>query len=291
MPSLDYLHVDVFSSRPYGGNSLPVFYDAPELTADQMLAITQELRQFEAVFLRQRDGERVVSARVFDLFEELPFAGHPLVGAAAALEHLRGSGSGGVWTLDLSGRQIRVGVEERQDVLSATLDAGTAEFLAETNEPATVARAFSLSEAEVHDVLPMQVVSTGLRYLVVPVRAGGLGNARVAHDLGALLASFGAQFAVLLDPHAREIRHWNNDGVIEDIATGSAAGVVAAYCVRHGLASPGETFALAQGRFVGRPSRIEVRVDGSHGEGLSVQIGGPVSIVGRGTLNHAPAAL
>jgi len=291
MPSLDYLHVNVFSAVPYGGNGLPVFYDAPELTAAQMLAITRELRQFEAIFLRPTGEQRVVSARVFDLFEELPFAGHPLLGAAAALEHLQGAKGGGQWALDLSERRVHLDVQQHEGGLSASLDAGIAEFLGDAGDRAVVARAFSLTEADLNGALPQQVASTGLRYLVVPVRSGRLGDARVAHDLGDLLASFGAQFAVLLDPDAREIRHWNNDGVIEDIATGSAASIVAAYCVRHGLAAAGEAFALAQGRFLGRPSRIEVRVDKGRTGELSVTIGGPVVVLGRGALDRAPTAI
>ncbi len=290
MPSLDYLHVDVFSSGPYGGNSLPVFYDAPELTAAQMLTITQELRQFEAIFLRITREDRVVSARVFDLFEELPFAGHPLVGAAAALEHVFGSAAGRDWTLDLAGRAVPVTVEARPGGYSATLDAGVAAFLDDVDAHGEVAGAFSLSGTRLHPSLPLQVVSTGLRYLIVPLRPDCIRQARVAHDLSRLLAGVGAQFAVLLDPDALEIRHWNNDGVIEDVATGSAASVVAAYCVKHGLAPKGQTFALAQGRFVGRPSRIDVRVDEPASGQLSVKIGGPVTVLGRGTLNAAPAA-
>lgn len=288
MPSLDYLHVDVFSARPYGGNSLPVFYDAPELTTTQMLGITQELRQFETIFLQRTATATLVRARVFDLFEELPFAGHPIIGAAVALQHLAGPHAGGTWTFDLSGRQVTVEVECSGDGYSALLDQGAPEYLGVVGERAAVARAFSLAEADLDPALPLEVVSTGLRYLVVPLGPDRIGHARVAHDLTDLLRQLGAQFAVLFDPVRREIRHWNNDGVIEDTATGSAAGVVAAYCVEHGLAPPGDTFVLAQGRFTGRPSTLRVHVRHSAGVASSVTVGGLVAILGRGTLDHAP---
>ena len=74
--SLEYFLVDVFSPIPYSGNSLPVFPDASGLSPGQMLHITQELRHFEAIFLESTDHMNTVRARVFDLFEELPFAGH-----------------------------------------------------------------------------------------------------------------------------------------------------------------------------------------------------------------------
>ena len=88
-----YSHVDVFSRVPFGGNSLPVFHDAADLTASQMLRITQEMRHFEAVFLTPTDEPNTVGARIFDLFEELPFAGHPIIGAAAVL-HRRSEAGG-----------------------------------------------------------------------------------------------------------------------------------------------------------------------------------------------------
>lgn len=90
MTALDYLHVDVFAPHAYAGNSLPVFIDASDLDGRQMLTVTQELRHFEAIFLTPTDDAQRYRARIFDLFEELPFAGHPLIGAAAALHH--GSG-------------------------------------------------------------------------------------------------------------------------------------------------------------------------------------------------------
>lgn len=79
----EYRHVDVFSPRPYSGNSLPVFPDARGLSAEQMLCITKELRHFEAIFLERQTDSSGVCARVFDLCQELPFAGHPVIGAAA----------------------------------------------------------------------------------------------------------------------------------------------------------------------------------------------------------------
>ena len=89
--NLDYSHVDVFSRVPFGGNSLPVFPDAADLTAEQMLRITQEMRHFEAIFLQPTDQPGTVRARIFDLFEELPFAGHPIIGAAAVLHERSGA--------------------------------------------------------------------------------------------------------------------------------------------------------------------------------------------------------
>lgn len=94
MSSLEDIHVDVFTRAPYRGNSLPVFPDARGLSGEEMLRIAQELRHFEAIFLEPTEAEDRVLVRVFDLFEELPFAGHPLIGAAATLHHRLGVHAG-----------------------------------------------------------------------------------------------------------------------------------------------------------------------------------------------------
>ena len=92
---------------------------------------------------------------------------------------------------------------------------------------------------ESHDLrdLPLQVVSTGLPYLIVPVTPVGLTHARVSRGLEEWLSRLGAKFVCLLDTDAREGRTWDNAGDVEDIATGSAAGPAAAYLLQHRLTS------------------------------------------------------
>lgn len=288
MTPVEYLHVDVFGEGPYGGNSLPVFHACPDLAPAAMLAITRELRHFEAIFLQPEPGLRRVKARVFDLIEELPFAGHPIIGAAAALQHLSAPRDGGVWTFDLTGRTVHVEIEARDAGYFGVLDQGAPRFLGEVDDRAAVARAFSLGDDDLDPRLPLEAASTGLRYLVVPLRPERIGAARIGADITGLVEAHGAQFAVLFDPATFEIRHWNNDGVMEDVATGSAAGVVGAYALKHGLASPGRRFALSQGRFTGRPSRLEVQADAAGGAITSVKVGGHAAIVGRGRLDVLP---
>ncbi len=111
----------------------------------------------------------------------------------------------------------------------------------------------------------MQVVSAGLPYLIVPV-AQGLDRARITvGDFEERLADVGAKFVYVFDPDQREGRSWDNAGVLEDVATGSAAGPAAAFLAAHGLAAPDETIVISQGRFAGRPSVIVVTPD-SQGE-------------------------
>ena len=104
MDSVNYFHVDVFATRPITGNGLTVFMDTATWSAPSMLRVAQEMRQFESIFLSEVSptGAR---ARVFTVEEELPFAGHPLLGAAAVLPcstpYVRWYGWGGD---DLGGR-------------------------------------------------------------------------------------------------------------------------------------------------------------------------------------------
>lgn len=290
MPSLNYVHVDVFTTRPFSGNSLPVFLNAGGLDGSEMLSITQELRHFEAIFLEPTDEADAVRARIFDLVEELPFAGHPLLGAAAVLHDRSGRKEGFTWRFRLGNREVTVAVERTATGFSGLLDQGAPEFLGEAGGCDEVAKAFSLLPTDLDSDLPFEVVSTGLRYLIVPVRAGALERARIVSDITQLLLGRGAQFAVLFDKGAMEVRHWNNDGILEDVATGSAAGAIAAFCLKHGLVAANEQFTLHQGRFIGRPSRLQAVTEGSREAITKVKVGGDVVMVGRGTLDVRPGA-
>lgn len=286
--NLNYRHVDVFSRVPFGGNSLPVFPDAGDLTAEQMLRITQEMRHFEAIFLHATDRPGTVLARIFDLFEELPFAGHPIIGAAAVLHERSGAGGAQSWRFQLASKTVEVRTEVTGRGYSGWLDQGVPEFSGTVDDGDQIARAFNLAPQDLAADLPMEVVSTGLRYLIVPVRPGVLARARISRDITDLLRDANAQFAVLLDESAVEVRHWNNDGILEDVATGSAAGTIGAYRLRHGLVCGGQTFTLNQGHFTGRPSELQVRPEGDSNRIETVHVGGDVSFVGHGAIEALP---
>jgi trans-2,3-dihydro-3-hydroxyanthranilate isomerase len=285
---LEYRHVDVFSQRPYGGNSLPVFLDSRGLSTQQMLQITKELRHFEAIFLEPTDDQGTVRARVFDHVGELEFAGHPIIGAAAVLHHVTGQRERCNWHVELPNTTVAIATERTPTGYFGLLDQGRPEFLGPVGVPQWIARAFGLEAGDLHATLPLEVVSTGLRYLIVPVGPEVLHRARIGRDITEELRSVGAQFAVLLDESTLEVRHWNNDGIIEDVATGSAAGTVGAYRLRHGLARGGEVFVLNQGRFTGRPSTLRVQPEGTGSRVDCVRVGGDVALVGRGILEARP---
>ena len=290
---LHYIHCDVFSPTPYNGNSLAVFPDSGDLTAAQMLRITQELRHFESVFLTASGTTGEFAARFFDLNEELPFAGHPIIGAACVL-HAQNGGSEGdrkTWLFELAGKRIvQIRTVKHDRMFKGILDQGRPEIVAVVprEKRAVFARAFCLKEDDLVPGLPLEIISTGLKYLIIPV-GRRMETAKItAPNLEDLLSEQGADYAYLFDPFKFEGRHWNNDGIVEDVATGSAAGVVGAYALRHGLTEPGEIFDLKQGHYMGRPSEIGVRAFGSRKDVSNVEISGDVSIVGTGKLFALP---
>jgi trans-2,3-dihydro-3-hydroxyanthranilate isomerase len=283
--TLPFSLVDVFAREPLSGNGLSVFLLDQELPTRVMQRITQEMRQFETIFLSRVERTSAVRARIFTMEEELRFAGHPIIGAAALLHSERHPAAETVLVkFAIAERSIEVTSRREGASYFAEMDQGVATFEAPIVDPGidTFLKALNLSRSDLHPSLTPQVVSTGLPYLIVPITAN-LEHTRVVHPrFEALLATVGAKFVYVLDVDRREGRTWDNDGRVEDIATGSAVGPAAAYLVEHGLASPGERIVFAQGRFLNRPSELHAVVRGF--SKLGVSVGGQVCFVGNGEL-------
>lgn len=290
MRPLEYHHVDVFTSQPFAGNSLTVFPDSLGLTQAQMLAVTQEMRHFESIFLEPTGEPHTVRARIFDLLEELDFAGHPILGAASVLHTLANLTERQEWSFVLKQKTVTVSTERTASGYIARLNQGRPEFLGILPEArrAEFAAALNLAPSDLSAQYVPEVISTGLRYLVFPVESS-LERAQIVHsDFGALLETVNAQFVYLLDITSLEGRHWNNDGLTEDVATGSAAGTVGAYVMKHGRVAANQEFVLQQGRFTERPSQIRVRGEGSAHDITNVRVSGEVTSVGHGVLEALP---
>ena len=283
--TLPFWLVDVFAREPLSGNGLSIFLLDEGLPTHAMQRITQEMRQFETIFLRRIKQSSRFNARIFTMEEELPFAGHPVIGAAALL-HSELYSTEDVAHLEFVMQDRSINAVSRRQGTSyvAEMDQGIA-----TVEPPIPAakneafiKALNLSITDLTDDLPLQVVSTGLPYLIVPINSN-LEHAKiVVQDFEVMLATVGAKFVYVFQVGCLEGRTWDNDGRVEDIATGSAAGPAAAYLVTHKLASSGESLVLTQGRFLNRPSELYASVQG--GTEMSVTIKGQVCFVGNGTL-------
>lgn len=287
-----FAQFDVFSSHPFEGNSLAVLPDARGLSDQQMQAIAREMNLSETTFILPREPqverERGVRVRIFTVQEELPFAGHPTLGTAFLL---RGSTGAAEVILDLNVGKVPVRFEEKsgQPVFGEMTQAEPKFSL--THDRETVVRAAGLRDGDIDPSLPVQTVSTGLVFTVVPLR--GLEVIRRLHvDLKNaseyLERAGGGKFFYFVtretvDPAARlHARMLFYNG--EDPATGSAAGCAAAWMAANGVAQSDERVLIEQGIEIQRPSRIFVRASLRDNRVVNVRVGGNAVEVLRGEI-------
>lgn len=168
---MEYFHVDVFSNEILSGNGLTVVFCNEELEDDLMLKLTQEFKQFETIFVR-RIVDCIFSARIFTVNEELDFAGHPILGAAATIHsHIFGNEEDIAITFQLNQKTIIVNSKKSAEYYEVQMNQGKAEFLCEVSKEKRneYVHALNLSEENLSEEFPMEVVSTGLPYLLVPI--------------------------------------------------------------------------------------------------------------------------
>jgi trans-2,3-dihydro-3-hydroxyanthranilate isomerase len=290
MRRLNYVNVDVFTSQPLQGNQLAVFLDAAGLTAEQMQAIARETNLSETTFVVPRSAEETKErghrVRIFTVNEELPFAGHPTLGTAWVL---RSKGGGDEIVLDLQVGKVPVSFTEENGRPFGEMRQRDPE-LGQLHSREDVARAVGLEIRDIADDVPVQTVSTGMPFVIVPVAAlAALQSLSFSHQQAQryLDKSDGKFFYFVsretLDPaarlHARMI-FYNG----EDPATGSAAGCTAAWMAMHGVAANGERVLIEQGIETRRPSRIFVRAEKIGGRVVNVRVGGQAVEVARGEL-------
>jgi trans-2,3-dihydro-3-hydroxyanthranilate isomerase len=169
--TLPFVWLDVFTDRPLEGNQLAVFTDARGLSQEQMQAIARETKLSETTFIFPRDPkvelEQGVRVRIFTVDEELPFAGHPTLGTATVV---RGASGADTITLDLDAGKIPVSFRDENGLAFGEMRQRDPEFLG-LHRIEDVARATGLAAADIDDNLPIQTVSTGLPFTIVPVRS------------------------------------------------------------------------------------------------------------------------
>ncbi|MBF2709864.1 PhzF family phenazine biosynthesis protein [Flavobacterium soyangense] len=260
---MDYFHVDVFSNKPYSGNGLTIFIGTKDLDKGFMQLVTQEMRQFESIFLKQIN-ENTFRAYIFTMEEELDFAGHPLIGAAAILHDLfTKSVAKSNWIIELNEKSVAIETIKYDTYYSAQMNQGKAEFgtILSTQQEIEFLSYFNLTKEDKVDGMPFQVITTGLPYLIMPIKSASLAKAKITiPDLEEKLKAINAKFLYVLDIENLEGRTWDNLGLYEDVATGSAAGPVGAYLHKNNLLELETEMVLNQGRFLGRPSTIKIRI-------------------------------
>jgi trans-2,3-dihydro-3-hydroxyanthranilate isomerase len=309
----DFLQLDVFTDHVFHGNPLAVFPEAEGLTDDEMQKIAREMNLSETVFvLPSRDDMSLKRLRIFTPMIELPMAGHPVVGTWNALALSGGivpvpeGGSG--WTRihqELGIGILPVDIEfedgEPRQVVMTQGAFQTHNEVDDMHERAEIERALGLAPEDLDESLPIEVVSTGLPILVVPVRSlKALGRIRTSASLlsdaytraGASLCYAFTRETRDGSPSAAHARSFVPDlGIAEDPATGGAAGPLAAYLVKHGALTTRADdkgvfrFRIEQGDFMERPSRINTEVRRGEDEAIEeVRVGGAAVMVARGSL-------
>jgi trans-2,3-dihydro-3-hydroxyanthranilate isomerase len=280
---LSYEVVDVFAPRPYTGNPLAVVFDADDLSTGQCQALAFEFHLSETSFLcAPTDPGADYRVRIFTPFVELPFAGHPSVGAAHTLVRT-GRLPAGALRQECGAGVLDVVVDEA----GATLSGGRP-TLEDGPDPSALAAALGLSAADVVG-LPAHVAGCGLPFTFLAVRREVVDEA--VPDPAAL-GEFGvgegvsvvAWDAATSTAYARVFASdlaWG-----EDPATGSAALGTGVWLTAVGLISPDRTtdYTIRQGEFLGRPSVLSCTVTTSGGRATSATVSGTVLPVASGTI-------
>ncbi|HTZ33545.1 MAG TPA: PhzF family phenazine biosynthesis protein [Methylomirabilota bacterium] len=287
-----YYTLDVFTTTRFQGNPLAVITDGDGLSNDQMLAIAREMNLSETVFVQKPSDDRALARlRIFTTKEELKLAGHPVIGTWFLLAELGvvPAQEGGVHVLQQTGAgvlpvEIRFKDGRPQRV---TMTQKEAAFKPCKIDKKKLAAALGLTARDLDAKLAPEFVSTGIYNLMVPLRNRGA-LSRIAMnmtELAKLLKKEAAlAYCFTIGPnhhvHARGMMPWE---LYEDAATGSAAGSLGAYLVKHGKLGAGHTLHIAQGVEMGRPSEIEVEVTEA-GKKLTPRVSGAAVKVFEGVI-------
>jgi trans-2,3-dihydro-3-hydroxyanthranilate isomerase len=311
LTNLKFFIVDVFAEEKYAGNQLAVFVDAEHLTTAQMQRIAQEINYSETTFIlaaQPRHGGYDV--RIFTPAQELPFAGHPTLGTAYILQQQVIQQPVATVTLNLAVGQIPVSLRYLDAIPRSTqnpdldrsldLDAPALDRLWMRQNPPTfgevlavedMAPILGLAVAECDRRFPIQAVSTGVPFIIVPVVSlAALQRIKINVDqLFARVASLQAKQILVFCPETRDpanhlsVRVFAHAlGIPEDPATGSANGCLAGYLAEYGYFGPNPVdVRVEQGYEIGRPSLLGLQA-AKHADEIAVSVGGRVILVARG---------
>ena len=288
---LPFVQVDVFTSVPLEGNQLAVFADGSSLSDAEMQAIAKETNLSETTFILPRDAaterERGVRVRIFTTSEELPFAGHPTLGTAMVLRNDVQHGSAEEIALDLNVGRIPVRFSTRDDLPFGMMTQRDPEFKNKHSRE-DVAHAAGLAIGDIADDVPIQTVSTGNAFAIVPVKSLTVLQklSPTWANMKAYLDKSDAKFFYFvsretLNPEAQlQSRMIFYNG--EDPATGSAAGPCAAWAVQYGVVPADQQVLMEQGVEMKRRSRIFFSAGRNGRKIVNVRVGGHVAEVARG---------
>ena len=283
---MPYEVVDVFTDRPFTGNPLAVVFDADRLRTAQLQAIACEFNLSETVFvLPPTQPGATYRARIFTPAAELPFAGHPSVGAAVSVVR-RGLADAGEVVQECGAGLLPIAAGDDR----ATLTGGTP-TVGPPLDPAPLLAMVGLTEADLAGPAPRSA-GCGLEFPFLPVRpdavARAAGDPVVARKHGLSQVSVFAWDPAERAAHARVFVP--GLGVPEDPATGSAALGLGVWLVAAGLL-PGDgesAYRIRQGAEIGRPSQLLCTVTAADGAAVSATVTGQVVPIARGEIAVPP---
>ncbi|MGI0494727.1 PhzF family phenazine biosynthesis protein [Alkalinema pantanalense CENA528] len=311
MSSLPFLIVDVFSEQKYAGNQLAVFLTDQSLSTERMQQLAREVNFSETTFvLSQAPRSGGYDVRIFTPTAELPFAGHPTLGTAYVIQQKLLQNQVPEVILNLAVGQIPVSLSYPESSNQSSTQQPTSPDQQPTspdqpnilwmrqNSPefgeqktiAEIAPIIGLTEADFDDRYPIQMVSTGLPFLIVPLKTlDALQRIRVNRDHYQTLVQQGIPAIFVFCPETRNPAHqfsarmfaeaW---GIPEDPATGSANGCFAGYLAQYRyLGSDRVDVQVEQGYEMGRPALLHLRATRSQ-EQIEVLVGGKVILVAQG---------
>ncbi len=284
MRSFHYQIVDVFTKEALAGNMLAVFTDGRGLSDAEMQKLAKETNLSETTFIIPRDkdveAKSGVKVRIFTVNEELEFAGHPTLGTANVL---RDAGQKLV-NLDLPVGTIPVAFEGTGGFGEMTQR--DPEF-GQEHRREDIAPFGNLRAEDLRDDLPIQTVSTGMAFMIVPVKS--LDALRKVNYNSALAQPYldksDAKFIFWVCPNAGQTPRLNARMLFyngEDPATGSASGCATAWMRKYDVIADNERVLISQGVEMKRPSEIYVQAQRSGGKVTNVRVGGHAVIVGEG---------
>ncbi|HXX39411.1 MAG TPA: PhzF family phenazine biosynthesis protein [bacterium] len=277
MDAYRYVICDVFTDTALTGNPLAVFTDARGIPEARLQQLARELNLSESVFVYPPAAGGDARIRIFTPAHELPFAGHPVLGTAIVLGEARsregirletGRGPVPVQLTRVPGRPTFGWMSQPVPSVAPLADAPT--LLAALGVAGSV--------------LPVEVYDNGIRHAYVALETEDE-VARLTPDMSVLRRRFGDNG---VNCFAGGGSRWKTrmfapgHGVVEDPATGSAAGPLAVHLLRHGRLASGEEIRITQGVEIGRPSTLHARVTASGGGVERVEVGGAAVIVGGG---------
>jgi trans-2,3-dihydro-3-hydroxyanthranilate isomerase len=288
MKKLPFYIVDVFAEKKYAGNQLAVFREAGELSENEMQQLARETNFSETTFIlqdEQRDGG--FDVRIFTPREEVPFAGHPTLGTAHVIrnEILKDNSE----TLALNLKVGKIPVTFGQDGY-CWMKQIEPEF-GKPHPAETIAAILGLPVVDIDSRYPVQEVSTGLPFFIVPLKTiAALKTAKIDRDkYFAYIKDANAKGILVFCPQAHETQ---NDisvrvfvdyfGVPEDPATGSGNGCLAGYLVKHRyFGKDSIDIRSEQGYEIGRPSLLLLKAK-QQGTRINISVGGKAVIVAMG---------